>query len=360
LLESNNPLKTQLELSREAAMNLCGRRLAIETVALLIFGILSFSGCKAVHQAQPDVHVDHSHTASESMSNADPVNQEWARQRLAKSPRHQEWVKVKYKPSGGSSEREVSAFVVYPEVKTKATAVIVIHEIFGMSDWVQSLTDQLAEAGYVAIAPDLLSGKGPNGGGTSDVATVGPDAIGKAIRDLPPAQITDDLNAVADYVSKLPAANGKIVAAGFCWGGGQTFSYATDNAALKAAFVFYGPPPLTGQPPVPDTAALGKIAAPVYGFYAGNDARINATLPATVQAMKDLKKKYEPLTYDGAGHGFMRAGDAPEPTPPDAKGNAEADKLATEKFEKDLVAYKANKKARDEAWVRWKSILAKI
>jgi len=65
----------------------------------------------------------------------------------------------KYKPSGGGAAREVSAFVVYPEVKTKATSVIVIHEIFGMSDWVQSLTDQLAEVGYVAIAPDLLSGR---------------------------------------------------------------------------------------------------------------------------------------------------------------------------------------------------------
>ena len=113
-----------------------------------------------------------------------------------------------------------------PEVKNKATAVIVIHEIFGMSDWVQSLTDQLAEAGYVAIAPDLLSGMGPNGGGTSDVASVGSNAIGVAIRDLPPNQITADLNAIADYVSKLPAANGKVTTAGFCWGGGQSFRYA--------------------------------------------------------------------------------------------------------------------------------------
>ena len=179
---------------------------------------------------------------------------------------------------------------------------------------------------------------------------------------MPPDQITGDLNAVAEYISKLPAANGKIAAAGFCWGGGQTFLYATNNSALKAAFVFYGSPPLTGQPPAlpVDTAALGKIAAPVYGFYAGNDARINATLPATIQAMNDLKKKFEPVTYDGAGHGFIRAGDAPEPAAPVAKGDAEADKLANEKYQKDLIVYKANKKAHDEAWVRWKAILAKI
>jgi carboxymethylenebutenolidase len=238
----------------------------------------------------------------------------------------------------------------------------VIHEIFGMSDWVQSLTDQLAEAGYVAIAPDLLSGMGPNGGGTSDVATVGSTAIGVAIRDLPPNQITADLNAVADYVSKLPAANGKIATAGFCWGGGQTFRYATDNSGLKAAFVFYGTPPLSGQPPAlpVDKVALARIAAPVYGFYAGNDGRINATVPATIEAMKELNKKYDPVTYEGAGHGFMRAGDAPEPVAPVAKGNAEADKVATDTYEKALTSYKANRKARDEAWARWKALLAKI
>ena len=335
---------------------------AIGAITLLCAGVFFFSGCAAVHQAHADSRLDHNHDASGPMSNADPEAQEWAKQRLAKSPRHQEWVKIKYKPAGGVAEREVSAFVVYPEVKKKATAVIVIHEIFGMSDWVQSLTDQLAEAGYVAIAPDLLSGMGPNHGGTSDVGSGGANAIGTAIRDLPPNQITADLNAVADYVSKLPAASGKIAAAGFCWGGQQTFAYATNNSKLKAAFVFYGMPPLTGQPaalPV-DKTAVERIGAPVYGFYAGNDARIGTTVPATVEAMKDSKKAYEPVTYEGAGHGFMRAGDAPEPVALIAKGDAVADKASNDKYEKDVVAYKANKKARDEAWVRWKAILAKI
>jgi len=322
-----------------------------------------FSGCAAVRQAHSDMQADHNHAKSATTASADPdMTQEWAKQRLTRSPRHQEWVKIKYKPAGGKTEREVSAFVVYPEVKTRATAVVVIHEIFGMSDWVQSLTDQLAEAGYVAIAPDLLSGMGPNGGGTSDVATAGSTAVGVAIRDLPPNQITADLNAVADYVSKLPAANGKIATAGFCWGGGETFRYATNNSALKAAFVFYGTPPLTGQPPAlpVDKAALGRITAPVYGFYAGNDARINATVPATIEAMKGLNKKYDPVTYEGAGHGFMRAGDAPEPVAPVAKGNTDVDKLAMETYEKALTSYKANRKARDEAWVRWKALLTKI
>lgn len=311
-------------------------------IVLAVISLFMFSGCKAVHQ----VHVDHDHAVSEIVSNADAVTQEWAKQRLAKSPRHQEWVKIKYKPAGAASEREVSAFVVYPEVKNKSTAVLVIHEIFGMSDWVQSLTDQLAEAGYVAIAPDLLSGMGPNGGGTAEIRAQDSNAVGKAIRDLPPAQITADLDAVAAYAAKLPASNGKLTVTGYCWGGSQSFRYATNNPKLQAAFVFYGSAPVKDDQKTIDKDALSRIKTPVYGFYAGNDARINATIPSTIEAMKELGKKYEPVTYDGAGHGFMRAGDAPPPA-----GDAE---------QKAKDDYAANKKARDEAWVRWKAILGKI
>lgn len=276
--------------------------------------------------------------------------QDWAKARLAKSSRHQEWVKVKH------GNREVNAFVVFPEVKKKATAVIVIHEIGGLTDWVQSLTDQLAEAGYVAIAPDFLSGMGPGGGGTSSFTER--NAVGTAIRDLPPDQITADLNAVAAYVGKLPAANGKVAVAGYCWGGSQSFRYATNNPKLKAAFVFYGTGPMKEQDM--DKEALARIKAPVYGFYAGNDARINQTLPKTIEAMAELKKKFEPVTYEGAGHGFMRAGDAPEPTAPVARGDKEADDKAVADYQKALTNYRANKKARDEAWVRWKQILSKL
>ena len=311
-----------------------------------LFALFSFSICCNAQNMG-----GHHHTASGTASEASATSemQDWAKERLAKSPRHQEWVKVK------NGTREVSSFVVYPEVKTKATAVVVIHEIFGMSDWVQSLTDQLAEAGYIAIAPDLLSGMGPNGGGTSEVRATDSNAVGKAIQALPPDQVTADLNAVADYVSKLPAANGKVVVAGFCWGGTQTFRFATNRPTLKAAFVFYGSAPVKEDKTI-DKAALERIQAPVYGFYAGNDVRINATLPATTDAMKELKKSYEPVTYEGAGHGFMRAGDAPEPKAPEAKGDKEADDKATAA----VTSYRANKKARDEAWARWKVILAKI
>ena len=238
--------------------------------------------------------------------------------------------------------REVNSFIVYPEVKNKATAVVVIHEIFGMSDWVQSLTDQLAEAGYIAIAPDLLSGMGPKGGGTSEFAAVSSNAVGQAIRDLPPDQITADLNAVADYVSKLPGANGKVAVGGFCWGGSQTFRFATNRPTLKAAFVFYGTAPQSSQAPSQtiDKDALARINAPVYGFYAGNDARIDATVPPTIDAMKELKKTYDPVTYEGAGHGFMRAGEAPEPKAPEVKGDKEADDKAAADYQKAVTAYK--------------------
>src|ERR1043165_1168631 len=307
------------------------------SLTLLMFVLL----CTVPACAQ-SMNGDHNHnTATASPAAADPmVSQEWAKQRVASSPRHREWVKVK------NGTREVNSFVVYPEVKNKATAVIVIHEIFGMSDWVQSLTDQLAEAGYIAIAPDLLSGMGPNGGGTSSLDR---NQVGQKIRDLPPDQITNDLNAVVDYVSKLPASSGKVVVTGYCWGGSESFRYATNNPNIKAAFVFYGSAPATGADRAIDKAALARIKAPVYGFYAGNDARIDATLPATTAAMKELNKKYDPVTYEGAGHGFMRAGDAPEPT----------DTTAAD-YQKQLDAWRGNRSARDEAWARWKKLLAAI
>ena len=240
--------------------------------------------------------------------------------RLEDSPRHQEWVAVKH------GERTVHVYVVYPEVGHKALAVVVIHENRGLTDWVRSVTDQLAEAGYIAIAPDLLSGAGPGGGKTSDFASG--DAAREAISTLAPDQVTADLNAVTDYAAKLPAANGKVAVAGFCWGGGQTFRFATNRADLAAAFVFYGTGPS-------DAAAVARITAPVYGFYGGADARVNATIPTSEELMKAAGKTYEPVIYDGAGHGFMRAGEEPG-------------------------ASEANKKAREDAWARWKALLSKI
>src|SRR5712671_4788108 len=203
--------------------------------------------------------------------------QDWAKATLEKSPRHREWVTVKH------DNRSVETFVVYPESKGKTPVVLIIHEIFGMTDWVQDLADQVAAAGYIAVAPDLLSGMGPNGGRSSDFAE---GKAMEAISHLNPDQVTADLNAAADYAKKLLASNGKLFVAGFCWGGGQTFRFATNRGDLSAAFVFYGSPP--------EKQAMARIKAPVYGFYAGEDARINASMPETIQNMKAAGKTFGP------------------------------------------------------------------
>jgi carboxymethylenebutenolidase len=227
--------------------------------------------------------------------------QDWAKARLDASPRHREYITLQH---GG---RSVQALVVYPEVKTKAPVVILIHEIFGLSDWAKEMADELAGQGFIVIAPDLLSGFGPNGGGSSEFPNQ--DATIKAVSGLDPGVVLADLDAAADYGKHLPAANGKIAVVGFCWGGGKSFAFAAHRRDLSAAFVFYGPGP----------ADVSAITAPVYGFYAGNDARIGATVPGTVDAMKAAGKRYEPVTYDGAGHGFMRAGEDPGNTVPGNK-----------------------------------------
>src|SRR5256714_1486489 len=207
--------------------------------------------------------------------------QEWAKATLEKSPRHREWVTVKH------DGRSVETLVIYPESKGKTPVVLIIHEIFGMTDWVQDLADQVAAAGYIAVAPDLLSGMGPNGGRSSDFAE---GKTMEAVSHLNPDQVTADLNGAADYALKLPAARGKLFVGGYCWGGRQTFRFATSRGDLAAAFVFYGGPP--------DKDAMAHIKAPVYGFYAGNDARIDATHPGNITPMKAGGQAYEPRSEE--------------------------------------------------------------
>jgi len=238
--------------------------------------------------------------------------QDWAKERLNKSPRHGEWVDFK------SGERTVKAFVVYPERKDKTPVVLVIHEIFGLTDWVRGVCDQLAENGVIAIAPDLLSGQK-----FEDV-----DGARKAISALPKEQIKADLDATSDYALKIPACNGTLAVCGFCWGGGATFAYANENPKLKAAYSFYGTAP-------DDASKVANIPCPVYGFYAENDERVNATIGKAEELMKAAGKKYEPVIYKGATHGFMREGESPN-------------------------ANEANKKARDDAWARWKTLLKQL
>jgi carboxymethylenebutenolidase len=240
---------------------------------------------------------------------------DFGRDRLNSSPRHGEYVDFK------SGERTVKAFVVYPERKDKAPVVLVIHEIFGLTDWVRSLCDELAENGVIAIAPDLLGG--PK---LEDM-----DAARKATYALPKERVQADLDATSNYaLTKIPAANGALAVCGFCWGGGWAFEYASMNPKLKASYSFYGIA-------LDDPAKIAKIQCPVYGFYAENDERVNATIPKAEELMKAAGKKYEPVIYKGAGHGFMRSG---EPNNPAVR--------------------EGDRKARDAAWARWKTLLKQL
>ena len=227
-----------------------------------------------------------------------PPGEKEAKARLEKSPRHGEFVDI----TVPGAKVPLKSYIVYPESKDKAPVVIVIHEIFGLSDWIRSVADQLAADGFIAIAPDLISGMGPNGGGTDSLASR--DDVVKLIRGLKDPQVVAGLNAVREYGIKLPAANGKTASIGFCWGGGQSFSYAVAQPELSAAIVYYGTSPS-------NAADYEKIKAAVQGNYGGNDARVNATIPTAEANMKKLGKIYEPHIYEGAGHGFLRAQDNP-------------------------------------------------
>ena len=241
---------------------------------------------------------------------------EGAVDRLNDSPRHQEWVTIP------SHDKTLKAFLVYPEVNHPVATVIVIHENRGLTDWVRTVADRLAEAGYLAIAPDLLSGKGPNGGGTADFESS--DAARNTLYDLDPAQVMADLNAVADFMKAQRFGNGVLMTGGFCWGGSQSFRFATERDDLAAAFVFYGSPPGGG---------FEAIECPVYGFYGGDDNRINGTIPLAEDVMAGQNKIYEPQIYHRAGHAYMRLGEAPDATD-------------------------GNRIAMNASWDRWLSLLA--
>ena len=225
-----------------------------------------------------------------------PASGQRALERLNKSPRHGEWVAIKV-----NATDSVMAWVVYPERKDKAPVVIAIHENTGINTWTRGVADQLAADGFIGIAPDLTTMFR-----TGDL-TVDPerDAGRAAIGKVTPELGNQILDAVAKYGMALPSAQKKYGIIGFCWGGGRSFLHATHSPSLGASVVFYGPPP--------GVEAMEKIKAPVLGLYGGNDARINATIPAADSAMKRLGKSYEYHIFEGAGHGFLRAQDANEP-----------------------------------------------
>jgi carboxymethylenebutenolidase len=214
---------------------------------------------------------------------------------LKESSRHGEWVDIKM-----ADGTKLNSFVVYPERPDKAGVVLVIHDIRGMSDWARAVGDQLAQDGFIAIVPDFLSGKGPDGGGTASLGS----NVGQTISQLTDADVAARLDAAMAYGKSLPASNGKTGVIGFCWGGTRSFGYAIAQPKLDAAVVYYGQVPGATADTAPEDA-LAKIAAPVIGFYGGNDARIDSTLPPTEAAMKKLGKSYEKHVFEGAGHGFL-------------------------------------------------------
>ena len=215
-----------------------------------------------------------------------PPSDKTAKESIEKSPRHGEYVGV----SLPGSDVKIKSWIVYPEAKEKAPVVIVIHEIFGMTDWVNSIADAIAAEGFIAIAPDLVSGK-------PGADTNAREAIGSLMED----ETVKRLDAVRDYALALPAASRKSASIGFCWGGKTSFLYATAQPKLDAAVVYYG------TPPNPDSMAT--IVAPVLGNYGENDARVTSTVEDTAAKMKELNKTYEYSVYDGAGHGFLRQQD---------------------------------------------------
>ncbi len=221
-----------------------------------------------------------------------PPTEDDAAARLNSSPRHGEFRTVDVRGT------PVRVWVVYPERKDKAPVVLVIHEIFGLTDWIRAVTDQLAAEGFLAVAPDLLSGKGPHGGGSDDFPAR--DDATKAVSGLDRDEVLARLDAVRDWALAQPSASTSSGTVGFCWGGGTSFAYAVHQPQLDAAVVYYGTPPQ-------DLSTLAAVRAPVLGLYGGDDARVTSTVDATREKMHALGKSYEPHVFDGAGHGFLRA-----------------------------------------------------
>ena len=249
-----------------------------------------------------------------------PPDNAGAAERLKNSPRHQEWVDIK------AGDTPIKAFVVYPERRDKAPVVIVIHEIFGLSDWVRAVADQLARDGFIAIAPDFLSGKGPNGGGSAEL---GSDGSTQAIRNVTFADTNRMLDAVRGYAKTIPSANGRVGTMGFCWGGGTSFSYALYQPALDAAVSFYGPMPT-------DPSRYANAKAPILGLYGGNDNRVNANIDLAKTELAKQHVDYEPHIFDGAGHGFLRQQSGSEQAPGNMTATEQAWPMALAFLKKHL------------------------
>lgn len=216
-----------------------------------------------------------------------PADAEGAMATLNASPRHGEWVMVRL-PDGDS----VRSWVVYPERDDAAPVLVVIHEIYGLTSWVRAVADQAAAAGYIAIAPDLLTMEEVPATAEGDPER---QAAVAAIRELDADRVHRQLRAVAEFAMALPAAAPVYAITGFCWGGSATFEHVVRYDDVLAGVVFYGSSP--------SEEGLARVDVPVMGHYGGDDERVNATIPRAEAA---LGSRYLANVYEGAGHGFMR------------------------------------------------------
>ncbi len=276
------------------------------SLSLVLFISIMFS-CKNDNKNDPEQSSNSNEQTSKNSETAE----------LSDSPRHHEWITLSH------GDRNFKAFVAYPETDKKTKAVIVIHENRGLNDWARVFTDELASKGFLVIAPDLISNTVEGKERTTDFDNS--DAARDAIYDLDMEQVTKDLNAAYEYIKNDPASTGEVAVVGFCWGGSQTFRYATNNSNITSAHVFYGTAPK-------EASELAKIDAPVYGYYGGNDNRVNSTIEETESFMKEAGKLYEYEIYENAGHAFMRSGH-------------------------QMDAQDANKNAHDKAWKRLMKLL---
>jgi carboxymethylenebutenolidase len=250
------------------------------------------SAAVLVAACTPNVGAGANAAAARAQAAIPPSSAE-VRARLAASPRHGEWAMV---PVG--ADDSVRAWVVYPERRDRAPVVVVVHEIFGLTGWVRGVADQLAAEGFIAIAPDLLSGKRIPTDSTGDPVR---DSATAAIRTLDPAALQRRLDATARYAMALPAALPRYGIVGFCWGGGVSFAHAAHAPGLGASVVYYGVSP--------SREALANVRAPVLGLYGENDARVDATIAPADSVLHALGRTYEHHVFPGAGHGFLRQQD---------------------------------------------------
>ena len=243
---------------------------------------------------------------------------------LKASPRKGEWVDIKL-----ADGTPMKTWIVHPQGTAKAGVVIVIHEIFGLTEWVRAVADHVAQDGFIAIAPDLLSGMGPNGTGSAELGKQGST---QAIRNLTVDARVARLNAAMNYGKAMPSSNGKTGAVGFCWGGGTSLLYAIAQPGLNAAVMYYGPAPTQPGSPSPDLSGLASIKAPILAMYGGSDNRVTSTAQPIADEMKKLGKPFEFHVYDGAAHGFVRQ----QTTEPNYKATAESWPLVVAFFKDKL------------------------